>query len=56
MDLNTIINMVSSVGFPIVCVFVMFKMYREELLKIHEAIDNNTHVMQTLIDHIKEVE
>ena len=52
MDLNTIIQMVSSVGFPIVCVFVMFKLYREELIKMHEAIDNNTRVIQTLIDKI----
>ena len=52
MDLNTIIQMVSSVGFPIVCVFVMFKLYREELIKMHEAIDNNTRVIQTLIDKL----
>lgn len=52
MDLNTVVNMVSSVGFPIVCVFVLFKLYREEMQKMHEAIENNTRVIQNLIDHL----
>ena len=56
MDLNTVVQLVSSVGFPIVCVFVLFKLYREEMTKLHDAIENNTRVMQSLIDRIdKEV-
>lgn len=53
MDLNTIVNLVGSVGFPIVCCIVMFKIYREDLEKMREAINNNTQVIQSLIDKLK---
>ena len=56
MDLNTIVNIVGSVGFPIVCCIVMFKIYREDLSKMRESIDNNTKVIQSLIDKLKEGE
>lgn len=55
MDLNSIISIVSSVGFPIVCCIVMFKIYREDLRKMQESIDNNTMVIHELLQALKGV-
>lgn len=53
MNVTDIISIISTVGFPIVCCIVMFKIYREDLKKMQESIDNNTLVIQKLIDKLE---
>lgn len=55
MNINDIVTIISTVGFPIVCCIVMFKIYREDLKKMQESINNNTLVIQKLIDKLNEV-
>ena len=57
MDFTAIISAISSVGFPIVFCFVLYKTitdiqkaHKEESDKMTEAIHNNTLVIQKLVD------
>lgn len=59
MDFTQIISAISSVGFPIVFCFVLYKTltdiqkaHKEESDKLTEAIHNNTLVIQKLVDKI----
>lgn len=59
MDFATIMSAISSVGFPIVFCFVLYKTitdiqkaHKEETDKMVEAIHNNTLVVQKLVDKI----
>lgn len=59
MNIQDIISIISTVGFPIACCLVCFwyiyhsqKSHKEEMDKMSEAINNNTLVMQQLIDKI----
>lgn len=59
MDFATIMSAVSSVGFPIIFCFVLYKTitdiqkaHKEESDKMTEAIHNNTLVIQKLVDKI----
>ena len=56
MDISAIISAVATVGFPIVCVIIMFKVYREDLGKLQESINNNTLVIQKLLDKLDGLE
>lgn len=54
-----ITNIVSNVGFPIACVAVMFyqmeqerKSHKEESDKWVEAINNNTKVMEKVLEKV----
>ena len=56
---TTITNIVSNVGFPIACVAVMFyqmeqerKSHKEESDKWIEAINNNTKVMEKVLEKV----
>ena len=55
MDANTIIQMVSSLGFPIVACGALFWLnmriqdqHKEETNKITQALNNNTNIMREL--------
>lgn len=59
MDANLIMQMVGSLGFPIVCVGACFwyinkstEQHKAEMDKMSDAINNNTLVMQKLIDKL----
>ena len=59
MDVQTITTIISTVGFPIavclVCFWYINKMqeqHKAETDKLAEALNNNTLVMQTLIDKL----
>lgn len=49
MDVNLLMQAVSTVGFPIVCCGVLF--WQNNGLR--ETISENTKALQTLIDYIK---
>lgn len=57
---STLSQLISNVGFPIACVAVMFSMlekeradHKEESRQFVEAINNNTSVMQRLVDRLE---
>ena len=59
MDVNAITQFVSNLGFPIACCVACFWYinksageHKSEMDKMAEAINNNTVVMQQLIDKI----
>lgn len=59
MSIDTIMNAISTVGFPIALsvgllyvVLMIFKAYREDVDKLKEALNNNTLVLQKLIDKL----
>lgn len=59
MSIDDLLTAVSTVGFPIVLavgllyvVLMIFKAYREDVDKLKEALNNNTLVLQKLIDKL----
>lgn len=59
MDVNMIMQAVSTLGFPIVCCAALFwksnkdqQLHREESKEWIKAIDNNTIVVQKLLDKL----
>ena len=57
MDWTQIINLISSVGFPIVACIALFMYVKEssaahkaEIDELRKAIENNTLVIQKLVD------
>lgn len=62
MDANTVIQMVSSLGFPIVACGALFWLnmriqdqHKEETNKITQAVNNNTNVMSELKTTLAEI-
>ena len=53
MDFNTLIQAVGSVGFPIVITLVLLWYMKSELSELRKTVENNTLMMQKLIDHIE---
>lgn len=59
MDFNAIMQAVSTLGFPIVMCGALFwkltkqdMVHQEEMAKLSEALNNNTLVMQRLVDKL----
>lgn len=59
MEVGNIVTIISQVGFPIaVCLLCFWYIYhnnethKEEIGKLSEAINNNTKVMNSLIDKL----
>lgn len=57
MDANAIVQLVSSLGFPIACCIAMFwqnnklnENHKAEVSKLNEAINNNTIALNHIID------
>lgn len=61
MDLNTIGQFVSTLGFPIAVCLICFwyinkreEQHKDEVTELAKAINNNTIVMQKLVDRLEE--
>ena len=61
MDTNSIIQLISNIGFPIACavaIFIYWQKDREANLaaldKLRDTVDNNTQVMLRLLDKIED--
>lgn len=54
MNINDLITLISSVGFPIVAAGALFWYMNKTQKENTEAIHNNTLVMQKLIDKLSE--
>lgn len=59
MDTNAIVQLVTSLGFPIVCCIAMFwqnikltESHKAEVGKLNEAINNNTIALNHIIDKL----
>lgn len=59
MDTNAIVQIVSSLGFPIACCIAMFwqnnklnESHKAEVSKLNEAINNNTIALNHIIDKL----
>ena len=59
MDVDVLTTIISNVGFPIACVIAMFYMWnkereahKEETDRLAEAINNNTVVMQQVLNKL----
>lgn len=59
MDVNSLIQLVSSLGFPIVCCGALFwkmvktdEQHKEEMDKVTEALNNNTIALTKLSDKL----
>ena len=48
-----IASLISSVGFPIVAFYLMYKMVNQQMKDNTEAINNNTKMMTKLLAHFK---
>lgn len=58
-DINTIIQIISGVGFPVAVCLICFwyinkqeEAHKEEVSKLTDAINNNTLIMQKLCDKL----
>lgn len=59
MDTSTIVQIISSLGFPIACCVAMFwqnnklnESHKAEVSKLNEAINNNTIALNHIIDKL----
>lgn len=57
---QTIMNAISSLGFPIVCCLIVLYMYwksdqthKAEVDKLSEAVQNNTVVMEKILERLE---
>lgn len=60
MDWDLIISLIGSLGFPIVACVALFmsnkdatKQHKEEIDELRKSIDNNTIVIQKLVDKME---
>ena len=61
MDLNTISTIFANLGVPVACLAVTFYLWyqetqshKEEVNKLQDALNNNTLVLQKLLDRMEE--
>ena len=59
MEISDIVTLITNVGFPIACTCVLFyfwnkerEQHRVETAELKDAINNNTIVMQRLLDKL----
>lgn len=58
---NTVVALIGSLGFPIVMCLLLYKqqiessrLHKDEMTEMRKAIDNNTMVVQKLLDKMEE--
>lgn len=61
MEITEIVSMISTVGFPIaMCIMLCWYVkssndsYRQDIKSLQQSIDNNTAVMNKIIDKLEE--
>lgn len=60
--INTLTQLIGTLGFPIVMCFYMMKQnremdkdHKEEVSQLREAVENNTRMMQKIFDKLEEM-
>ena len=56
MDANTVVTIISTVGFPIAMSIYLIYFMQTELKEMRKTIENNTLTMQKIVDKLDEVE
>lgn len=63
MDMNTVLQIIGSVGFPIVMCLLMYDrmgkqddLHREEMNKLNESLNNNTQALIRLTEKLDKEE
>lgn len=63
LDISMIVDLIGSVGFPIVCCGVLFwfinkhdNQHKEEINALRESIENNTQRLSDLVEKLAEKE
>lgn len=52
MEIETVVSLVSSVGFPIVCVIFLWKYVSTQLREFNQVITENTMVLQKVYERL----
>lgn len=59
MDWNAVIQLISTLGFPIVCCIALFcymvkqrDLHKEEINELKKSIDNNTNILTRLYEKL----
>lgn len=59
MDVSAVTQLISNVGFPVACTIALFyfwnkerESHKEEMNTLKDAINNNTQVMQRVVDKL----
>lgn len=55
MDLDSLVQLISGVGFPIAACVALYLMNTKQLFKLTSIIENNTAIMNELKDKLKEL-
>lgn len=55
MDINTVAQLVGSVGFPICMSIYLIYFMQTELKEMRKSIENNTLTMQKLLDSLNDL-
>ncbi|MBO7713135.1 MAG: hypothetical protein J6S85_06165 [Methanobrevibacter sp.] len=60
MDVTQFVQLIANVGFPIACCIAMFilmqnnnKAHKEEMIKMTDALNNNTKAIEGLKDELR---
>ena len=60
LDVTVLTDVIGSLGFPIVCCYVLWKsneksneLHRQEVDELRKAIENNTNVITQLLERLK---
>ena len=56
MDGTSIVQAISSVGFPIVAFLLMFWYIKTEMKELSQVIQSNTNALTALLEHMHEKE
>lgn len=52
MDINEIVTLISTIGFPIVCCIFMWKYISTSMKEFMKTVEENTRVTQKLCDKL----
>ena len=56
MDVATIGQLIGSVGFPIVAFVMMFYLFKDNMSKLNDTLNNNTKAITELNEYIQNCE
>ena len=56
MDGTSIVQAISSVGFPIVAFLLLFRYIKTEMKELSQVIQLNTNALTALLEHMREKE
>lgn len=55
MDINVLVNAISTVGFPIACVFFLWQYVNTTMKEFTQTMNENNKMLSKLIDKIDDI-